>query len=59
MNKPRKIKGAWRTSKSKEQGVTRKEFHGLVKKASQPIKREAQSDSEKSETWVFCLCHDN
>ena len=31
-------------------GVTRKEFHALIQKASQPIKRETKSDSEKTET---------
>jgi hypothetical protein len=34
----------------KNYGVTRREFHALLKKASQPIKREAQSDSEKTGT---------
>ena len=31
-------------------GVTKKEFFAILDKASQPIKREAESDSEKSET---------
>ena len=31
-------------------GVTRKQFHALIERASQPIKREAESDSGKSET---------
>ncbi len=36
--------------KCKEYGVTRKEFHALLEKASQPIKHEAESGLEKSET---------
>jgi hypothetical protein len=31
-------------------GITKKDFHSILDKASQPIKHEAQSDSEKSET---------
>ena len=31
-------------------GVTKKEFFAILDKASQPVKREAESDSEKSET---------
>jgi hypothetical protein len=46
MAKIRKTKGAWRTSKTSEYGVTKKEFHALIEKASHPIKREAESDSE-------------
>jgi hypothetical protein len=34
----------------KNVGVTKKEFYAILDKASQPIKREAQSDSEKTET---------
>lgn len=34
-NKPRKTKGTWRSDK--EKGVTRKEFHAILDKASQPI----------------------
>lgn len=39
-----------RKSKGVPRGVTRKEFHDLIRKASQPIKREEQSDSKKTET---------
>jgi hypothetical protein len=35
---------------TKHIGVTKKEFYAILDKASQPIKREAQSDSEKTET---------
>jgi hypothetical protein len=28
-------------------GITRKEFHSILDKASQPIKREVESDSER------------
>jgi hypothetical protein len=31
-------------------GVTKKEFFRILDKASQPIKREAESDSKKSQT---------
>lgn len=31
-------------------GITKKEFMGLLEKASQPAEREEQSDSENSET---------
>jgi hypothetical protein len=31
-------------------GVTKKEFFAILDKASQPIKREAESDSGKSQT---------
>jgi hypothetical protein len=33
-----------------EQGVTKEEFFRILDKASQPIKREAESDSKKTET---------
>jgi hypothetical protein len=36
--------------KGKPQGVTKSEFHAILDKASQPVKREAESDSGKSET---------
>lgn len=37
--------------KNKRQGgITKKEFFAILDKASQPIKHEAESDSEKSET---------
>lgn len=36
--------------KGKPQGVTKAEFHTILDKASQPVKREVESDSEKSET---------
>ena len=35
---------------AKNYGVTKGEFHALLRKASQPIKSEAESDSEKSGT---------
>jgi hypothetical protein len=50
MDKQRKTKGAWRSSKDKEVGITKKEFFRILDKASQPIKHEAESDSEKTET---------
>jgi hypothetical protein len=54
MNEPRKDSKQKRvrkdvkigTIRSKEQGVSRKEFHAILDKASQPIKHEAQSDSK-------------
>ncbi len=58
-DKSRKMSGNWRDDMkvsetrhrvSKVYGVTKGEFHALLRKASQPIKREAESDSEKSET---------
>jgi hypothetical protein len=49
MAEPRKTKIS-RINKAKEIGVTKKDFHALIEKASQPIKHEVQSDSEKSET---------
>lgn len=39
-----------KSNETKEYGVTKKEFHALIQKASQPFKSEAQSDSEKTET---------
>lgn len=36
--------------KVKKEGITKKDFFKILDKASQPIKHEAQSDSEKSET---------
>ncbi len=35
---------------SDEQGITKEEFFSILDKASQPIDREAKSDSETSET---------
>jgi len=32
------------------QGITKKEFFSILDKASQPIKREVEPDSEESET---------
>ncbi len=40
-----------RDRKVKNEGVTRKEFHTLIRKAAQPISKEtSESDSEKSGT---------
>ena len=36
--------------KGYEYGISRTQFHALIKKASQPVSREAQSDSSKSQT---------
>jgi hypothetical protein len=36
--------------RNRDVGITKKDFHAILDKASQPIKREAQSDSEKTET---------
>jgi hypothetical protein len=41
-----------------EYGVTRTQFHDLIKKASQPVNREAESDSSKSRTSEFHLSDD-
>jgi hypothetical protein len=49
----RKIRGDMKIGniKNKRQdGVTKKEFFAILDKASQPIKRGAESDSGKSET---------
>jgi hypothetical protein len=36
--------------KGYEYGISRKQFHDLLKKASQPVSHEVQSDSSKSQT---------
>ncbi len=36
------------TIKHDKLGITKKEFYAVLDKASQPIKREGQSDSEQS-----------
>jgi hypothetical protein len=49
MVKVRKTKGSWRTgqtSKAKS-GITKRDFHAILDKASQPIKHEAESDSKQ------------
>jgi hypothetical protein len=55
----RKTSGNWRgdmkgsdikSRKVVQYGVTKKEYFAILDKASQPIKREAESDSEKSQT---------
>ena len=49
----RKIRGDMKIGsiKNKHQdGITKKEFFAILDKASQPIKHEAESDSEKSQT---------
>ena len=38
------------TNRKSQSGVTKKEFFAILDKASQPIKREAESDSGKSGT---------
>jgi hypothetical protein len=39
MDKPQKTKGKWQTSKTKDVGVTKKEFFRILDKASQPINK--------------------
>ena len=53
----RKVSGNWRgdtkladIKHKRQDGVTKKEFFAILDKASQPINREAESDSEKSQT---------
>jgi hypothetical protein len=49
----RKIRGDMKIGDIKhkrQDGITKKEFFAILNKASQPIKREAESDSEKSQT---------
>ena len=44
----RKVRGDMKVKNGKsrivKQGITKKEFHAILDKASQPIKREAESD---------------
>ena len=42
--------------KARNIGVTKKEFFKVLDRASQPIKREAESDSKKIGTQGFRLC---
>jgi hypothetical protein len=39
------------TKNKSQDGITKKEFFAISDKASQPIKHEAESDSETSETF--------
>jgi len=43
------------TSKQKEQGITKKELHKLLAKASQPIEK---SEKGKSQAYTHCLTED-
>ena len=33
--------------KQRQKGISKKDFHAILDKASQPVKREAESDSEQ------------
>jgi hypothetical protein len=46
----RRLKSVRAVKRVPEIGVTRKEFHDILDRASQPINREAESDSGKSGT---------
>ena len=48
--KEEKTTNAEQGRKPTDYGITRSDFHSLLRKASQPIKREDESDSGKSET---------
>ena len=42
--------GNMKNRRTKPSGITKKDFHAILDKASQPIKHEAQSDSKSSGT---------
>jgi hypothetical protein len=52
IRKDRKIKpmGQIKQRNAKQVGVSKKDFHAILDRASQPVKSETQSDSEKTET---------